>query len=156
MNRTVFRQRGFTLLEVIAVLIVMGVLTAIAVSRVTADVYTLKSGTEVIKSHLRYAQGKAMNSDSAWGINFSSASTYSLFKAGSTADTVLLIGQDSVVVTLPSGMTVTTGVVAFDEWGKPSTGAGATSPATADIVLSVSYRGDSESITVTRNTGYIP
>ena len=148
-------DRGITIIEIIAVLIILGIISAIAVSRISStDIFTLKSQTDVIKAHIRYAQLLAMNSDSVWGINFSSSTTYSLFRNGNTSDTVTLLGADSDPVTLPSGVTVSTGTVSFNDWGSPYANATATAPST-DITITVTCNG-TESILITKNTGYIP
>lgn len=143
------------MIEIIAVLIILGIISAVAVSRISStDIYTLKSQTDVIKGHLRYAQLLAMNSDSVWGINFPSSTTYSLFRNGNTGSTVTLLGEDSDIVTLPSGVAVSTGTVSFNDWGSPYENATATAPST-DITITVTYNG-TESILITKNTGYIP
>jgi len=157
MNIHLKKNHGFTMLEIIVVLLIMAIVTVIIVSKVAStSEYELKSQTDVIKSHLRYAQLLAMNSDSTWGINFPTSGTYSLFRNGDTSQTVALPGESSSPVTLPSGITITTGIVAFNDWGQPSTAASGDSVASSNISCTVSCGGASESITITRNTGYIP
>jgi len=154
MNIHLKKNHGFTIVEVIVVLLVIGILTAVAVAKVfSTDPYTLKSQTEVIKTHLRYAQARAMNTNRVWGIDFPSSTTYSLFRNGDTNDTVALPGADSNPATLPSGVTVSTGTVSFDNWGSPYANATATPPST-DITITVTCNG-TESILITKNTGYI-
>jgi len=154
MNIHLKKNHGFTMLEVIAVLLVIGILTAVAVARVfSTDPYTLKSQTDVIKSHLRYAQARAMNTNSVWGINFPSSTTYSLFRNGVTADKVALPGADLDTVTLPSGVTVSMGTVSFNNWGSPYANETATGTS-ANITITVTCNG-TESIFITKNTGYI-
>ncbi len=83
-------QKGFTLLEIIAILVVLGILAVIAVSRSVnydAEVY---GGADVLKSHLRYAQTLAMNSNpqagiTIWGIS-SNGSSYWLFQGTNAAN----------------------------------------------------------------------
>ena len=157
MNIHLKKNHGFTILEVIAVLLIMAIVTVIIVSKVAStSEYELKSQTDVIKSHLRYAQLLAMNSDSTWGINFPTSGTYSLFRNGDTSQTVTFLGEGSSTMTLPSGITTTTGIVAFNDWGQPSTAASGDPVASSNILRTVSYGGASESITITCNTGYIP
>ena len=157
MNIHLKKNHGFTILEVIAVLLIMTIVTVIVASKVAStSEYELKSRTEVIKSHLRYAQLMAMNSDSTWGINFPTSGTYSLFRNGDTSQTVTFLGEGSSTMTLPSGITTTTGIVAFNDWGQPSTAASGDPVASSNILRTVSYGGASESITITCNTGYIP
>jgi len=112
---------------------------------------------EVIKVHLQYAQTRAMGSNEIWGIDFDTAATYSLFRNGDTTDTVNLPGEDSDSVTLPSGMSVIgAGIVSFDEWGKPYTDAAGGTAQAGDRTITISSGGDSESITITKDTGFIP
>ncbi|MDP2105628.1 MAG: type II secretion system protein, partial [Desulfobulbaceae bacterium] len=82
-------QQGFTLIEVIAVLLLMGIMVAIAVGRSgeSSSQADLIGATETVKNHLRYAQSTAMNSDLSWGINFS-GSTYTLRDANNVTATL--------------------------------------------------------------------
>jgi prepilin-type N-terminal cleavage/methylation domain-containing protein len=151
-------NRGFTLIEIIAVLVILAIIAAVVVSRgFSTDTYTLKGTTDVIKTHIRYAQTRAMSTNAVWGINFETTKTYSLFRDGSTANRVILPGQDSNIVTLPTnGPSVTSGViVSFDLFGKPYTNAGATALQDAPRTITVSY-GGTENITIYKNTGFIP
>ncbi|MDA8417443.1 MAG: prepilin-type N-terminal cleavage/methylation domain-containing protein [Desulfobacteraceae bacterium] len=134
---------GFTLIEVISVLLLIGILTVIAIGREAnsgnqADVY---GATEVLKNHLRYAQSTAMNSDVSWGLNFS-GSSYTMQNA--SASTAPLPGD------IPTGISYTPSVnpVLFDNrWG---------SPGAVTITITVSKGGFSQTVTVTKNTGFIP
>ena len=73
---------GFTIIEVIAVLIVMGIITAFAVGRVADNKPELVAQKEVLKVHLRYAQSRAMNSNDNYGIE-TDGNTYWLFRVSS-------------------------------------------------------------------------
>jgi prepilin-type N-terminal cleavage/methylation domain-containing protein len=153
------KARGFTLIEIIAVLVILAIIAAVVVSRgFSTDTYTLKGTTEVIKTHLRYAQTRAMSTNAVWGINFSTSKTYFLFKNGAIANRVILPGQDSDIVTLPTNApSVPSGViVSFDLFGKPYTDEAASVLQTdATLTIAVSF-GGTENITVYRNTGFIP
>ena len=138
---------GFTLVEIIAVLILLGILSAVAVTRFTDNSAELIGETEIVKGHLRFAQMKAMNASDPWNINFSSSS-YSLEENGA-ASSANLPGEGSATHTLPSGITVSSTInpVSFDNWGSP----GATT-----ITVTLTDGSNAASITVTKNTGYIP
>lgn len=153
-------NKGFTMIEVIAVLIILGIITAIAVSRGLSTQQDLIPQADIVKSHLRFAQLKALQDDEAtWGINFSSSTTYSLFTNGNTADTMTLPGEDAKEVDLAQkspGMTITTGIVSFDSWGRPCTNAAGTILQSENRTIAVSLSGQTETITITQNTGFIP
>ena len=59
---------GFTTIEVIAVLIILGVIAGVVAYRFTGGVaaYSVQSVAEEVKNHLRYAQTRAMNSSAIW------------------------------------------------------------------------------------------
>jgi len=156
MNSAFKKNRGFTMLEVIAVLIILGIITAFVVSRGTNIKAELSSETEIIKAHLRYAHCLALANDIySWKITLSSGSPdyYTLSKInksdGTETSPINLPNEDSPTHTVPSGISITSGLVPviFDEWGSPGT-------TTLNIILS-DGAGNSETITITKNTGFI-
>ena len=144
------------MIEVIVVLIMLAILGAVVASRVfSTETYELAAQAEVVKTHLRYAQTRAMGSDTIWGIDFN-GSTYSLFRNGDTGDTMTLPGEDSDPVTLPSGMSVSgAGIVSFDNWGKPYTDETGGTSQVGERTITVSSGSDTELITITPNTGFV-
>jgi len=148
--RTAFGKGGFTMIEAIVVLVILGIFAAVVAVRMSdTSAYDLSSQVEVVKNHLRYAQIRAMNTDTVWGINFTSATTYYLFQGVGSATPVLIPGEDSVTIDLTakkSGLTITPptgGRVTFDSYG---------SPGSATIAIAT----NGGTITVTQNTGFIP
>jgi len=152
-------NRGFTIIEVIAALILMVIITAVAVSRFTStDYYDVRTEAKIIKGYLRYAQARAMNTDLVWGIHFRDDNTsLVLFQDGDVTNEVLLPDQSATVVSLPDGMTVTAGIVSFDTWGVPYTDQGATSgnEQSGTRSLTLASGGTSETITIVQNTGFV-
>lgn len=150
-------QRGFTWVELLIVLMIMGIISAVAATRLMYDEPELAGQTEVLKAHLRYAQLRSMNTDAVWYIQFA-ASSYALYQAGD-ANPVLLPGADAPLIALPSGMTLaygTVNVVSFDSWGKPCTDSSGLVPQAADRTITVAMGSQNRSVTVTKNTGFIP
>ncbi len=144
------RQNGFTLIEIIAVLILLAIVAAVATfAGGTADT-KVAAATALMKSHLRFAQVRAMNDTNTWGIGLGSTS-YTLQTGGTTA-AINLPGTDSPTMNLASGLTLSVNpssitAVTFDSWGSPG-------PTT--ISISISDGANSRTITVTRKTGFIP
>ena len=132
-------EKGFTLVEIITVLILLGVVSAVLISgNLTGDT-DLSASADKLKVHLRYAQMRAMNSDVAWGIKFDGG-TYSLISdIGGTPGVETLPGESDKTLELPSAVI---GTVGFDTWGRPS------GPASIGL--------GSVTIIITPDTGFIP
>ena len=92
------------MIEIIAVMVIIGVLAAVAVSRVisTKEVSAITE-RDILKSHLRYAQLRALGDDKSWGISCS-GTTYTLLRNGTTAP-YSLPGEDSAVYNSKNNIT---------------------------------------------------
>jgi len=149
-------QRGFTLIEVIAVLVIIAVLAAVVISRMTSpSSFGLVSETDILKGHLRYAQYRAMSHTETWGMQFST-NGYSLLY-NKVATTSKLPNEDSSTHTFSPGITISAGAepaVHFNERGSPVGDGDALLTAETEIVLS---DGSTERrVKITQNTGFIP
>lgn len=147
-------QLGFTLLEVIAVMVIIGVVAAVVISRMTSSSsFGLVSEADILKDHLRYAQYRAMSYTETWGISFPTNNSYKLLSP--TTTTSKLPNEDSSTHTLPSGITISSGAgtVYFNEWGNPVTNTGTLLP---DTTIVLSYGSTTRTVTITQNTGFIP
>ncbi len=146
MNKMFKEEDGFTLIEIIAILVVMGILMVVTISRIiSADTYQTSGELDKVTSHLRYAQGRAIRTDSTWGIRFNNGSTYWLFQnVGTNSVQATFAGEGSNQVTL-STLLVTSAPqnITFDRFG---------SPGAADIIITTS--GGNK--TVAADTGFIP
>jgi len=139
-------RRGFTIIETIAILAILAILSAIAINRIgSTSTYTLVSETDTLKTHLRYVHFRALSDDVPWGMSFT-GTAYTSLRNGATAP-YNLPNESSATHTLPAGISVTGPTIAFDEWG---------SPGIANITITLSSGGETKTITVTKNTGFIP
>ena len=167
-------RKGFTLLEVVAVLVIMGIITAVALSRLVSNQNNLMAATDILTSHLRLAQARAMNTSadnvttfSVWGISFSSSTQYYFFNCPNASacapatNQVTLLGADSRIIMdlAPKGVQVTNGtplVLAFDRFGTPYTDATLTTSLAAQLTLTLKdNKGNTRTINITPQTGMI-
>ncbi len=148
--------RGFTMLEVLIVLIVLGVIIAVTVNRVSTSGNELITETDLLKSNLRFAQLKALTNnnddDTRWRINFSGTSytLVKLLKDGSTdaSANTNFPSDNSPTHQLTAGVTVTSPTsVTYNFRGEPGT---------TDITVQLKQGNNSAGFTITRTTGFIP
>ena len=138
---------GFTFIEIIAVLLLIGIISMMVVSR-NQDLGTeAAGGREVIKNHIRYSQLMAMKSNTICGIQFA-GSSYSIFRNSSTADKITLPNKNSTDLAIPSVLGATSETIYFDLWGVPYSDAALTTPRLTGIIGSMG-------ITITMDTGYV-
>ena len=141
------KNHGFTLIEMIAVLIILGVISTVILSRVpSVSDYEMRGELDTLKGHVRYAQACAMGSNSTWKLDILSSSSYSLVNAD--ALNVYFPATESYIVTLEA-LNISSisgpappGAVSFDGFG---------SPGSSDVLIETS----SGNFTITANTGYL-
>jgi Tfp pilus assembly protein FimT len=154
------RINGFTSLEVLVVLIIVGIISVIIIGRSDIGQTDLMAQTEVIKSHIRYAQSRAMNASRSWGIRCNdSGQVYWLFTDGQPdAQKRKLPGEESDSVDLGRYQLVLTPTTfSFDDRGRPCSDANGQTRLVNDLSLTLSAAGiGTTTITITRNTGFVP
>ncbi len=136
------RDQGFTIIEIIAALTMVGIISALIVSRGSFNSADLIGATETLKGHLRYAQSRAMSVDADRSIVFT-VSSYTLSSGsfpGESSGTVTLSG---ITIDVPFG---TLPVTFTGNWGIPTTG----------YTITLNDESRTETITVTAETGFIP
>lgn len=148
-RRKTIGNAGFTMIEVVAVLLILGIIAAVVTIRMSdTATYDLSSQREAVKANLRLAQARAMSTSSSWGINFDSSKTYYLFQGTGSTTPVQLLGEDTATVNLTtkkSALTITSAPlrITFDAYGSPGT-------------TTVTIATNGGNIIVTKNTGFIP
>ena len=150
------KHAGFTLIELVAMLLVMSIIAGVVVSRWTLSDTEQIGQVAVIKSHLRHAQSKAMSSSSNWYIHFeTSPARYTLYKKeGSVLKH--FPGETADNMALESGISPSGTYVLFDYLGRPylnDTGAPGTQLAGATTIINSST---GKNIEIKPETGFIP
>lgn len=154
-------RTGFTLVEIVVVLAVLGILAISVLNRFEPKNLQALAEADALRAVLRYAQARAMADVYTWGVQFS-ASGYTLFSNNPSQTHPVLAGQGTSTHTLASGVTLRgPGVILFDWRGEPVSTA-ITSPGGSATVVSVyqnvlvTESNASETVTVTPYTGFVP
>jgi MSHA pilin protein MshC len=156
-------QRGFTLIELIMTMVLMGVLAAVAVPRIfNVSAFDARGFHDQTLAYLRFAQKTAVAQRRTVCVTLAtvpnSSVTLAMAAAAGTYDCatpatlVVPLGQSSAVLNAKSGVSFngTPASFNFDSLGQPITASGA---AKATQILQVN--GASESITIEAATGYV-
>ena len=166
------QANGFTLLEIVAVLALIGIFAVIAIVQHDASDASLVAQTQVFVSHLRFAQNRSMNSDVTWGIAYHHGASdqdhyYALFRDGNPSETALLPGQSEHRVPLgkmdiavesaagANALAAQSFQLTFDSWGTPESLIAGT-PSSLSTRLRLNKRGHpAQDVFITQNTGFI-
>jgi type II secretory pathway pseudopilin PulG len=138
-------NEGFVLMETIAVIVILGVIAVVAVGMIISQAsFALYSEVDILKSYIRFVQYRALSDDVSWSMTFD-GNSYTVLRDGAVWPHSLP-NEDSSTHDLPYGYSVSGSTVTFDEWG---------SPGDSDVSVTLSGGGESHTIRITRNTGFI-
>ncbi len=138
---------GFSLVETVVVLVLLGAVAVSVISRSSDLQAALAAETNVLRGHLRFAQGLAMANNTAnWSVQFNSSS-YTLLRDGKLSP-INLPDESNPVRLLSEGVRIVegTGGFTFNEWGDPG----------RDIRITLSDGKHQRSIFIYGFTGLIP
>jgi len=149
------RSHGFTVVELVAVIVIAGLITAIAAPRfIGRDAFDARGAYGTLMSALRYAQKTAIAQRTSVFTNVNVATRTICLGYTSNCSTPVLdpATRTAYIKTLPNNVTVTasTSVIGFDGLGSPSPNAAATFQIQNAVTLE-----PARIITVEAETGYV-
>ena len=149
--------KGFTLIELIMVMVVVAVLAVVASMRMPGDGINVSAQAEQLASDIRYTQSLAMSRGQRFQINFT-ASSYQITNDAGVAQVHPSTGQTAAVglgSTVLSGYNppLTGNILAFSSLGVPYTDA--TTALAALATLTLTSGGEAITVRVAPQTGRV-
>lgn len=139
------------MLEVLAVLILLGILTVSALLVLGRSGAQLAGESAKLAGHIRYLQMRALADISIWELTWLSASSYQISRQGGSA--VPIPGEGGTTAVLDAGITSNQVDIRLDSWGRPVDGSG--NPLATPITLTLGDGADSAQLSVLAGTGYV-
>jgi prepilin-type N-terminal cleavage/methylation domain-containing protein len=160
-SRSAIRSGGFTLRELIIVLVIVGIISAIALSRTSNDPVMLSTQVNQLAGDIRYVQALAMTQSQRYRINLAAGGyTFTRADAGGTAVVHPATGSTAQInwssgVTLGALVNLPSNLIAFDGRGAPYTNTVATTALTTTGTITLSKGGANQTVTVEAYTGKV-
>lgn len=152
------RARGFSLFELVAVLLLVGVLAVVAVPQFMATTsLTLPSVKAQLAASIRHAQGLAMSRGQRYRINFT-AGSYQITDMGGTPIVQPVTASTAPIAVAPASLSgfnppLTGNYLAFDTRGTPYVSA--TAPLAATATITITAGTDSATVAIAPETGHV-
>lgn len=147
------RSGGFTLIETITVLLIVGILASVVLSRGASLNSDLPARVGEVRSQLRYLQLMTMKK----GINLAlTCDGTSYWAHNSTNASLPLPGESSATISLADKkMQMSAFTISYDAFGIPYSGSPLTK-LTNNATISITAGGKTGTLTVTPETGFVP
>ncbi|MDX1902416.1 MAG: GspH/FimT family pseudopilin [Gammaproteobacteria bacterium] len=153
------KAAGFTLIELIIVIIIMSILATKAYFNWSSATINLASQANQIAADLRYAQTLSMTTGQRYRFVKMSSTTYQILNSAGTA---IQLTSGGTTATLSSGITFGTltnlpnNLVAFDGKGVPYTDTGSPGTALASTaVINLSAGSNTTTVSIVPETGRV-
>ena len=148
----VTRADGFTLIELVAVMVLIATLGAVALPRFTHNDATVPAHADQLGRAIRHAQAMAMSQGRSLTVDIQSVTSYAITD-GITATPVRNPAGEEQTYTLINAVTLAGTDVKFDSLGRPLNGAALAS--TAQSWTLTGAGGNTASVSLQPVTGFV-
>ena len=148
------RHQGFTLTELVVVIVIAGILSAVIYNRINVAAFSTDGYRDEVKAAVRYAHKLAVAQRRDVHVSLASSKVSLCYDSGCASPVPKPPGTDAFALTPPSGVTpaVPTAFY-FDSLGRPHVNAGG---ALATSALNVTVSGDVvRTVTIEPDTGFV-
>ncbi len=147
------KHRGFTLVEIVMVIVIIGALSAVAVSKFDLSTYETEAASAELIAAIRYAQEKSMSNSGAANYQIAiNGGSYRVTQAGVDINHPVS-GTSPYQSNWTNVALAPTGVISFDGYGVPTL-TGALVWAGNQEIVSVTVGADSDNVTIEQVTGF--
>lgn len=157
--QSMLKQKGFTLIELICVIIVLGVLSVNAFIQWPGTAINSGAEAQQVANDIRYTQSLSMSKGNRYSFVIVSSTTYQIRNSSGTAVTNTMGGTTTTLNTGLSFGTLTNlpdSLVAFDGNGNPYSTTGSPGTAlTSTASIPISGGGITRTITIAPSTGRV-
>jgi prepilin-type N-terminal cleavage/methylation domain-containing protein len=155
--RRIHTQRGFTLIELIVVIIIISLLAVYVFSILPVPSLNLVTAATQLSDDIRYTQSLSMTKNQHYRLVKLSTDTYEILNS---AGTPIVLAQGTTA-TLPSGVSfgawtnLTNNLIAFDGRGIPYIDAATATPLASTATINFTATGGTITVLVSPQTGRV-
>jgi len=143
-------SRGFTLIELVMVLVILSILAAFALPRMATTDTTVGAQADRLARDLRHAQAMAMNQGRTLNFDIQAPASYRVTSSGTTVTDPATMG--AFQITLDNGVTVAGTDTDFDSLGRPASGG---TLLAAPRIFTLSGTSRTATVTLSAVTGFV-